>query len=108
MLAKKPERIADIKKQAIEANQGEISRHLQNTRLASSPCRMNLTTRPIIRFCRYVVAFGRKCLRNVDVSGTTAQLRTQLKIVFDAARDTAEDDLGNVVPADFIYNEIAD
>ena len=34
VLAKKPERVADIKK-VIDANQGEISRHLQNTRLAS-------------------------------------------------------------------------
>src|SRR5262249_39714383 len=37
----------------------------------------------------------------------TAQLRTQLKIVFDAARETANNELGNVVPADFIYKEIA-
>ena len=51
--------------------------------------------------------FWEKVLRNVDASGTTAQLRTQLKIVFDAAKETAKDDLGNVVPADFIYNEIA-
>ena len=27
--------------------------------------------------------------------------------MFDAARETAKDDLGNVVAADFIYNEIA-
>ena len=27
-----------------------------------------------------------------------------MKIVYDAARDTADRDLGNVVPADFIYN----
>jgi len=106
VLAKKPERIGDIKKQAIEANQGEISRHLQNTRLASSLSDEPhyAPDYPLLPVRR---RFWEKVLRNVDASGTTAQLRTQLKIVYDAARDTADRDLGNVVPADFIYNEIA-
>jgi len=105
VLAKKPERVADIKK-VIDANQGEISRHLQNTRLASSLSdEPNYSPDyPLLPVRR---RFWEKVLRNVDVSGTTAQLRTQLKIVFDAARETAKDDLGNVVAADFIYNEIA-
>lgn len=101
VLAKKPERFSDIKK-VIEANQGEISRHLQNTRVAST-----MSDEPYyapdypllpVRRC-----FWEKILRNVDVSGTTAQLRTQLKIVFEAARVTADRELGNVVAGDFVY-----
>ncbi len=105
VLAKKPERVPDIKK-AVDSNQGEISRHLQNTRLAStlSDDEHYAPDYPLLPVRR---RFWEKVLRNVDASGTTAQLRTQLKIVFDAARDTADHDVGNVVPADFIYNEIA-
>jgi hypothetical protein len=105
VLAKKPERNADIKGK-IDTYQGEISRHLQNTRLAStmSDDPFYAPDYPLLPVRR---RFWEKVLRNIDVSGTTAQLRTQLKIVFDAAQETANNDLGNVVPADFIYNEIA-
>jgi hypothetical protein len=106
VLAKKPERIKDIKEKVIDSNQGEISRHLQNTRLAStlSDEPYYAPDYPLLPVRR---RFWEKVLRNVDASGTTAQLRTQLKIVFDAAKETAKDDLGNVVAGDFIYNEIA-
>jgi hypothetical protein len=105
VLAKKPERVADIKK-VIETNQGEISRHLQNTRLASSLSDDPYYSAdyPLLPVRR---RFWEKVLRNVDASGTTAQLRTQLKIVFDATKQTAADDLGKVAAGDFIYDEIA-
>ena len=105
VLAKKAERIPDIKK-AIDSNQGEISRHLQTTRLASSLSDepFYAPDYPLLPVRR---RFWEKVLRNVDASGTTAQLRTQLKIVFDAAKETAQNDVGNIVAADFIYNEIA-
>lgn len=105
VLAKKPERVTDIKK-VVDTNQGEISRHLQNTRLASSLSDepYYAPDYPLLPVRR---RFWEKVLRNVDASGTTAQLRTQLKIVFDAAKETATSDLGNVVAGDFIYNEIA-
>jgi hypothetical protein len=87
VLAKKPEREADIKK-AIEASQGEISRQLQNTRLAATTADepFYAPDYPLLPVRR---RFWEKVLRNVDVSGTTAQLRTQLMIVFEAARATA-------------------
>lgn len=105
ILAKKPERNDDIKK-VIDANQGEISRHLRTTRLASSASDSNYYTSdyPLLPTR---LRFWAKVLRNVDASGTTAQLRTQLKIIFDAARLSADKPLGSVVPADFVYDQIS-
>ena len=105
VLAKKPEKNATIEK-VIESNAGEISRHLQNTRLASTAAdrAVYASDYPLLPVRR---RFWEKVLRNVDASGTTAQLRTQLKIVFDAARESAEWKLGSVVPADYIYDQIA-
>ncbi len=105
VLHKKPEREASIK-QCIEANQGEISRHLQNTRLAASHADepFYIPDYPLLPTRR---RFWERVLRNTDRSGNSAQLRTQLKIVFDATRETAEQAIGTVVPADFIYYQIA-
>lgn len=105
VLHKKPEREEQIRK-SIEANQGEISRHLQNTRLASTHADepFYVPDYPLLPTRR---RFWERVLRSTDHSGTAAQLRTQLKIVFDATRETAEKPLGTVVPADFIYDQIA-
>src|SRR5207253_1033508 len=51
--------------------------------------------------------FWEKVLRNTDQSGTKAQLRSQLQIVFDATRQTAAAPVGTVVPADFIYDQVS-
>ncbi|MBI4233819.1 MAG: BREX system P-loop protein BrxC [Chloroflexi bacterium] len=105
VLAKKPERVPAIQ-QIIADNQGEISRQLQSTRLAATSADETYYAAdyPLLPVRR---RFWEKVLRNVDASGTTAQLRTQLKIVFDAARETAGKPLGSVVPADFIYDQIS-
>ena len=105
VLAKKPEKIKDIKK-VIKDNQGEVSRHLQNTRIATNSADeqdypLDYPLLPVR--CR----FWERVLRNVDASGMVAQLRTQLRIVFDAARDTADKELGTVIPADYIYDQIS-
>ena len=105
VLAKKPEKIDDIKK-VINNNQGEVSRHLQSTRIAATSADeedypLDYPLLPVRR------RFWEKVLRNVDASGGSAQLRTQLRIVFDAARDTAEKELGSVVAADYIYDQVS-
>ena len=51
--------------------------------------------------------FWERVLRNTDHSGTKAQLRSQLQIVFEATRQTAAAPVGTVVPADFIYDQIS-
>lgn len=105
VLAKKPEKAKDIIR-IIEANSGEISRHLQNTRIASraEDQQTYVSDYPLLPVRQ---RFWEKVLRNVDATGTTAQLRSQLMIVFNAARASAEWKLGTVVSADFIYDEKA-
>ena len=51
--------------------------------------------------------FWEHALRAVDRAGTAGQLRTQLRIVYDAIRRTADEPLGMVVPADFLFEEIS-
>lgn len=105
VLRKKPEHEAAIAKN-MESHDGEISRHLQNTRLTAShddeP--FFVADFPLLPTRR---RFWEKVLRNTDHSGTKAQLRSQLQIVFEAARQTAEASLGTVVPGDFIYDQIS-
>jgi len=105
VLRKKPEHEADIRR-CMEAHHGEIARHLQNSRLALTPADEThfVADYPLLPTRR---RFWEKVLRNTDQSGTKAQLRSQLQIVFEAARQTAEGSLGTVVPADFIYDQIA-
>ena len=105
VLRKKPEHEAAIAKN-MESHQGEISRHLQNTRLAASHDDEPsfVADYPLLPTRR---RFWEKVLRNTDHSGTKAQLRSQLQIVFEAARQTAPASLGTVVPGDFIYDQIS-
>lgn len=105
VLRKKPEQEAVISK-ALSANQGELARHLGNTRFAAThEDEKNLVADyPLLPTRR---RFWEKVLRNTDHSGTKAQLRSQLQIVFEATRLTAASPVGTVVPADFIYDQIS-
>jgi hypothetical protein len=104
VLQKKPERLAAITA-VVEANHGELARHLQNTRFAATHADepFYAPDYPLLPTRR---RFWEKVLRNTDHSGTKAQLRSQLQIVFEATRRTAADPVGTVVPGDFIYDEI--
>ena len=105
VLRKKPEQESAIAK-CMAANQGELARHLQNTRLAASheDDKFFVADYPLLPTRR---RFWEKVLRNTDHSGTKAQLRSQLQIVFEATRQTAASAVGTVVPADFIYDQIS-
>jgi hypothetical protein len=46
-------------------------------------------------------------LRAIDRAGAAGQLRTQLRIVQEAAEEVALRELGTVVPADFIYGQLS-
>ncbi|MBM9536185.1 BREX system P-loop protein BrxC [Desulfobulbus alkaliphilus] len=104
VLRKKPEQESAIAS-CMEANQGELARHLQHTRLAATheDDKHLVVDYPLLPTRR---RFWEKVLRNTDHSGTKAQLRTQLQIVFEATRQTAASSLGTVVPVDFIYDQI--
>ena len=105
VLRKKPEQEVAIAK-CMEANQGELARHLQDSRLAANHDdeKFFVADYPLLPTRR---RFWEKVLRNTDHSGTKAQLRSQMQIVFEATRETAAASVGTVVPADFIYDQIS-
>ena len=51
--------------------------------------------------------FWEHALRAVDRAGTAGLLRTQLRIVYDAIRRTADEPVGTVVPADFLFEALS-
>src|SRR5260370_8989159 len=82
----------------MEANQGEVARHLQSTRFAFSHDdeKFFVADYPLLPTRR---RFWGKVLRNTDHSGTKAQLRSQLQILFEATRQTAAASRGAGGPA---------
>ena len=47
-----------------------------------------------------------RVLGSTDTTGTGVQLRSQLRLAFEAVKTTAQRDLGAIVGGDFIYDEI--
>jgi len=105
VLAKKADKRKVIE-DTLETHTGEIDRQLAGTRIAARANDRSIIVDdyPLLPVRR---RFWEHVLRAVDVPGTASQLRTQLKIVHEAVRQTAEEDLGTVVPADFIYEQIS-
>ena len=105
VLAKRPDRTNAVKS-ALDDNTGEINRHLVSTRIGprSEDEAVLVEDYPLLPVRR---RFWEHTLRAVDRAGTAGQLRTQLRIVYDAIRYTADDPVGTVVPADFLFEEIS-
>ena len=105
VLAKRPDRANDVK-EALDGNAGELDRHLVGTRIGPRGEDKSVLVEdyPLLPVRR---RFWEHALRAVDRAGTAGQLRTQLRIVYDAIRRTADDPLGTVVPADFLFEEIS-
>ena len=105
VLRKKPEQEAVVA-ECLRINQGELARHLNATRFATTheDEKYLVADYPLIPTRR---RFWEKVLRNTDHSGTKAQLRSQLQIVFEATKSSVSAPLGTVVPADFIYDQIS-
>ena len=85
---------------------GEISRHLQSTKLAhrTEDRDVLVADYPLLPVRR---RFWKKVLRAVDQGGTAGQLRNQLKVIHEATRATAQEQLGVVVGGDFIFGQEA-
>ena len=105
VLAKRPDRTGDVQA-ALDASAGEIDRHLTGTRIAprNEDKQVLVEDYPLLPVRR---RFWEHALRAVDRAGTAGQLRTQLRIVYDAIRRTAGDPVGTVVPADFLFEELS-
>ncbi len=105
VLAKRPDRVNDVKAM-LDGNAGELDRQLVGTKIGprGEDKAILVDDYPLLPVRR---RFWEHVLRAVDRAGTAGQLRTQLRIVYDAIRATAEDPLGTVVPADFLFDEIS-
>lgn len=92
--------------QVLQTHLGEISRQLRGTKIEhhQDDEKVMLADYPLLPVRR---RFWERVLRIVDTTGTVSQLRNQLKVIHEAAQATADLPLGHVVPADFIYNQIA-
>ncbi|MFW5753010.1 MAG: BREX system P-loop protein BrxC, partial [Planctomycetota bacterium] len=104
VLAKKADKRKSVE-DILAAHPGEIDRQLSGTKIAACAADRDIVVEdyPLLPVRR---RFWEHVLRAVDVPGTASQLRTQLKIVHEAVRTTAEDDLGTVVPSDFIFGQL--
>lgn len=103
VLAKRPDCVRAVR-EVMDSNAGEVDRHLAGTRIRprSEDKAVLVDDYPLLPVRR---RFWDHVLRAVDRAGTAAQLRTQLRMVYDAIRETAAEPIGTVVPADFLYEE---
>lgn len=90
----------------ISKNLGEISRHLNGTKIEHNKDdeTIMVSDYPILPIRR---RFWEKVLRIIDTTGTVSQLRNQLKVIHEATQKSADKPLGHVIGADFIYEQIA-
>ena len=105
VLAKKPEKIRAIE-DLCKKHSGEIERQLNNTKICtrSEDAGFYATDYPLLPVRR---RFWEHVLHHTDPSGTTAQMRTQLQVTHDACRHVANEEIGTIVAADFLYEQIA-
>ncbi len=105
VLAKRSDRVNDVTK-TLDGYAGELDRHLTGTKISprSEDKSVLAEDYPLLPVRR---RFWEHALRAVDRAGTAGQLRTQLRIVYDAVRHTADEPVGTVVPADFLFEEIS-
>ncbi len=104
VLKKKPSAEPALKA-LLDNHSGEIERQLSSTKIASAGRDRGLLVKdyPILPVRR---RFWERVLRAVDKAGTGAQLRTQLWIVYDAVKRTADLPVGSVVGGAFLYEHI--
>lgn len=105
ILAKKPSAIPAIQ-EVMDANIGEISRHLAGTSLGhkAEDEADFVADYPILPTTR---RFWEKTLRALDKTGTDSQLRNQLSMILNATRTNLDKPIGAIVPADHLYFESA-
>ncbi len=105
LLRKKPSTEPEIES-VLEANAGEIDRHLRATRLAPRP--EDRSTRvadyPLLPTRR---RFWEACFQAVDAAGSQSQLRSQLRILYDSLLEIAEAPLGTAIPASDLFTALA-
>ncbi len=103
VLRKKPEHVPELKA-TLEAASGEIDKHLGGTQIAPKAADKPdlVPDYPLLPTRR---RFWELALRALDRAGKSGVLRTQLRIVHEAAARVAAHPVGHVVGADFLYEE---
>ncbi|HMO32922.1 MAG TPA: BREX system P-loop protein BrxC [Lacibacter sp.] len=103
ILDKKPTSVAPLNKK-LDASSGEISRNLEGTVFGYLTEDKNtlVADYPLLPSTR---KFWYKVLQVVDVAGTSGQLRNQLRLIDDSLKTIAEMEIGQIVPADFIFTQ---
>jgi hypothetical protein len=101
VLRKKPDAISELEA-VLGRYSGEIDSHLGGTRLeAKAADKVDIVADyPLLPTRR---RFWERALRAMDKAGKAGVLRTQLKIVHEAARSVADKPLGNVIGGDFLF-----
>jgi hypothetical protein len=105
LLQKKPTGVPEVR-QLLDTHAGEVSRHLQGTRLAErTEDRATIVEDyPLLPVRR---RFWEHCFRQVDAAGTQSQLRSQLSIIHSAVAKVSGRNVGAVVPADELFDSLA-
>ena len=90
----------------LNANAGEISRHLRGSRLAHTVQDEDeaVLDWPLLPSRRRV---WEQILRELDRTGLGGTLRGQLRTTLDAARSYGDKPLGHAVPVDFLYGRFS-
>ena len=106
VILQKKESVRAQVQSVIDDELGEISRHLRGSLIEHNKDdeKWMVADYPLLPVRR---RFWERVLPALDRTGTGSQLRNQLRIVHEATKTTAELPLGNVVPADYIYDQIA-
>lgn len=101
VLRKKADKVAEIEA-ALGTVSGEIDRHLGGTRIEAKAADKAtiVADYPLLPTRR---RFWERALRAIDKAGKAGVLRTQLKIVHEAARSVADQPLGTVIGGDFVF-----
>ncbi len=102
VLRKKPNAVAAIE-DVLESVSGEIDRQLGGSSLEAKAADKAILVAdyPLLPTRR---RFWERALRAIDKAGKAGVLRTQLKIVHEAARSVASDLVGHVIGGDFIFS----
>lgn len=106
VLAKKATANSSIE-EVMKRYQGELSRHLVGTSLHHTQKDLEyfVADYPILPVRR---RFWEHALRILDGSGTDSQLRNQLSMIHQAVQTNLDKPLGNIIPADYLYFDLAD
>ena len=106
ILAKKAEAKSPIE-QMMQTNLGEISRHLAGTTIGHQQDDIAYFPQdyPILPVRR---RFWENTLRVLDQTGTDSQLRNQLSMIHKVIQTNLHENLGHVVPGDYLYFDSAD